>query len=206
MSFFDKIYDITHNDLFKYIFHIGIDKVFVANVSKITTFDNHYIKITHCLTILFWQLTTTPQPRMLRHQLHTTMKIIMTMAMASDSRYSVLVNDTHLLKIVSYNLHGFHQGFPATEDLNQTVCPDVFTLQEHWVTPDNLSKFDRFLLIFFSFGCSAMTRSVEYGMICGRPFGGIITLVNNRLRKMTETVACDERFTFHYCLDWWYTD
>ena len=33
------------------------------------------------------------------------------MAMASDS-YSVLVNDTHLLKIVSYNLHaGFTKGF-----------------------------------------------------------------------------------------------
>ena len=35
MSFFDKIYDIAHTDLFKYVFHSGRDKVFVANVSKI---------------------------------------------------------------------------------------------------------------------------------------------------------------------------
>ena len=39
MSFFNKIYDITHTDLFKYIFHSESDKVFVANVSKITTFN-----------------------------------------------------------------------------------------------------------------------------------------------------------------------
>jgi len=37
MSFFNKIYDITYIELFKYIFHSGSDKVFVANVSKITT-------------------------------------------------------------------------------------------------------------------------------------------------------------------------
>ena len=35
MSFFDKIYDIAHIDLFKYVFHSGSDKVFVANISKI---------------------------------------------------------------------------------------------------------------------------------------------------------------------------
>ena len=31
MSFFDKIYDIQHTDLFKYVFHSKSDKVFVAN-------------------------------------------------------------------------------------------------------------------------------------------------------------------------------
>ena len=35
MSFFDKIYDIAYTDLFKYVFHSGRDKEFVANVSKI---------------------------------------------------------------------------------------------------------------------------------------------------------------------------
>jgi len=29
MSFFNKIHDITHTDLFKHIFHSGSDKVFV---------------------------------------------------------------------------------------------------------------------------------------------------------------------------------
>jgi len=31
----------THTDLFKYVFHSGSDKVFVANVSKVTTFNKH---------------------------------------------------------------------------------------------------------------------------------------------------------------------
>ena len=43
MSFFNKIYDITHTDLFKYVFHSGSDKVFVANVSKITTFNENVL-------------------------------------------------------------------------------------------------------------------------------------------------------------------
>jgi len=36
MNFFNKIYDITHtdSDLFKYVFHSGSDKVFVATVSR----------------------------------------------------------------------------------------------------------------------------------------------------------------------------
>ena len=43
MSFFDKIYDITYTDLFKYVFHSGNDKVFVTNVSKISTFNENVL-------------------------------------------------------------------------------------------------------------------------------------------------------------------
>ena len=45
MSFCNKIYDFTHTDLFKYIFHSGSDKVFVAIVSKITTFNKNVLVI-----------------------------------------------------------------------------------------------------------------------------------------------------------------
>jgi len=41
MRFFNKIYDIAHTDLFKYVFHSGSDKVIVANVSKISTFNEN---------------------------------------------------------------------------------------------------------------------------------------------------------------------
>ena len=44
MSFFDKIYDIAHTDLFKYVFHSGSDKVFVANISKIMPSENEMAK------------------------------------------------------------------------------------------------------------------------------------------------------------------
>jgi len=43
MSFFDKIYDIAHIDLFKYVFHSGSDKVFVANISEIRAFNENVL-------------------------------------------------------------------------------------------------------------------------------------------------------------------
>jgi len=50
MSFFDKIYDIAHTDLFKYVFHSGSDNVFVANVSKISTFNENVLDSKWTLT------------------------------------------------------------------------------------------------------------------------------------------------------------
>ena len=50
MSFFDKIYDIAHTDMFKYVFHSGRDKVFVANVSKISTFTENVLDSKWTLT------------------------------------------------------------------------------------------------------------------------------------------------------------
>jgi len=47
---------------------------------------------------------------------------------------------------------------------------------------------------YFSFGKSAMSRSVELGMLSGRPFGSVMTLIRNDLRSVTETVFADERF------------
>jgi len=50
MSFFDKIYDIAHTDLFKYVFHSGSDKVFVVNVNKISTFNENVLDSKRTLT------------------------------------------------------------------------------------------------------------------------------------------------------------
>jgi len=41
------------------------------------------------------------------------------------------------LVIISYNLHGFNQGFTGLQNLIQTLCPDVIMLQEHWLSADN---------------------------------------------------------------------
>jgi len=32
------------------------------------------------------------------------------------------------------------------------------------------------------------------GISRGRPFGGVMTLVSNKLRALTETIVCEERF------------
>ena len=103
---------------------------------------------------------------------------------------------TDQLKIVSYNMHGFMQGYSTLQDLMSdcTDRPDIFLLQEHWLTPANLFKFDKYFPDYFSFGLSAMSSCVEAGMLRGRPFGGVITLINKNLRKFVETIHCDERY------------
>ena len=63
-----------------------------------------------------------------------------------------------------------------------------------WLTPANMHKFDSYFVDYFSFGCSAMAKTVETGMLRGRPFGGVITLINNALRKKTKTIHCTDRY------------
>jgi len=52
-----------------------------------------------------------------------------------------------LLDIVSCSMYGFNQGGETVCDLIDNYNPDVFLLQEHWLTPHNLSNFDFFLTI-----------------------------------------------------------
>ena len=70
-----------------------------------------------------------------------------------------------ILKIVSFNMQGFNQGHSVINSLIMDCMPDVFLLQEHWLTPANLDKFNLFNNYYFSFGCSAMHKNVESGMI-----------------------------------------
>jgi len=89
-------------------------------------------------------------------------------------------------------MHGFNQGQPAVDELIDKLQPDVLLLQEHWLTPANLDKFDKYS-DYFTFGTSAMAQVVESGMLKGRPFGGVISMIKNDLRSSTETVYCSER-------------
>jgi len=97
------------------------------------------------------------------------------------------------LSIVTYNMHGFYQGVPTIEVLISENNPDIFMLQEHWLTPMNLCLFEKFFGSYFAFGSSALVNCVESGMLRGRPFGGVMTLINKNLRKNTTTIHCDER-------------
>ena len=97
------------------------------------------------------------------------------------------------LKIVSFNIHGFNQGQVAITEMIDSLSPDVFLIQEHWLTDANINKFDIFT-DYFSFGCSAMNRQTESGILVGRPYGGVIALIKNVFRHQTTTVHCDDRF------------
>ena len=105
------------------------------------------------------------------------------------------VDSPTCISIVSYNMHGFFQGRPAVEDIIANKPPDVIMLQEHWLTPSNLTKFDDCFPGYFSFGCSAMTKAVETGPLRGRPYGGTMIMINNKLRKVTVNVTSSERFS-----------
>ena len=65
---------------------------------------------------------------------------------------------TMSIRIMSYNMHGFNQGYLALDDLIATNCYDVLFLQEHWLTPANLSVFDNHFTDYFSVGCSAIAK------------------------------------------------
>lgn len=106
--------------------------------------------------------------------------------MASDN-----VNNS-FMSIVSYNMHGFNQGSPAVENMIDIYHPDVFLLQEHWLTPANLCKFDKFA-DYNMFGCSAMNNSVDSGMLVGRPYGGVSLLIRKSLRSATHNIYCEDR-------------
>ena len=116
-----------------------------------------------------------------------------TNAVINDNDASVC-NHNALIKIVSYNMHGFNQGYAAIDLLISSENPDIFFCQEHWLTPANLQKFDDHFPDFFPIGCSAMSDRVQSGMLIGRPFGGVMILVNERLRNLTKTICCEERF------------
>jgi len=103
-------------------------------------------------------------------------------------------DSTRTLVAVSFNMHGYNQGFPTAEELVKNFKPDVFMFQEHWLTPANLCLFQKQFTDYFAFGSSAMSSSVASGMLHGRPFGGVMTLISNNLRKYTETIYSDERF------------
>jgi len=107
---------------------------------------------------------------------------------------SHMCNSCTDIKLVSFNMHGFYQGLVVVQDLINTENPDIILLQEHWLTPDNLSKFEHHVSNYYSFGSSAMTTCVQSGMLRGRPYGGVITLVKKDLRAYTQTVHCDERY------------
>ena len=48
---------------------------------------------------------------------------------------------------------------------------------------------------YFLFGCSAMSKCVESGMLRDRPFGGVMTLIHKSLRRLVETIYCEDRIT-----------
>jgi len=98
------------------------------------------------------------------------------------------------LCIVSFNMHGYNQGAITVKDLIASNSPDVFMLQEHWLTPANLVKFNSDFPDYTLFGSSALVNKVESGPLIGRPYGGTAILVKNDLLHVCTCIAVAERY------------
>jgi len=91
-------------------------------------------------------------------------------------------------------MHGFNQGFAAIKELIELSSPDIFMLQEHWLTPANIVKFNEMFPTYLGFGASALSHKVECGPLVGRPFGGVFTLIKSSLLSVTRCIHVAERF------------
>ena len=107
-----------------------------------------------------------------------------------------IMASTNNLFIMTYNMHGFFQGSVVLDDLfnNNSVCPDIILLQEHWLTPANLHLLGDKFTTHFPVGKSAMSDFMSQGPLVGRPYGGTSILIKNELRSIAESVFCADRY------------
>ena len=77
------------------------------------------------------------------------------------------------LGIVSYNMHGFNNGFSFLKELCCDPNVNIICVQEHWLYPSNLSKLSDLHEDFSAFGVSAMSKHLCAGLLRGRPYGGV---------------------------------
>jgi len=84
------------------------------------------------------------------------------------------------LRIVTYNMHGFFRGIEMVKEIiTSSLCPDVLLIQEHWLTPSNLSLFSKNISTHYAFGVSAMADRETCGPLVGHPYGGVSSMVDS---------------------------
>ena len=63
----------------------------------------------------------------------------------------------------------------------------MIVVQEHWLTPARLCLFESRFADYFAFGGSAMSSCLQSGILRGRLYGGVMTLIKKGLRKVAMT-------------------
>ncbi len=107
-----------------------------------------------------------------------------------------------IYSLSSYNANGLAgQGAPTLADLCQPVNNNAFILlQETWLSPSNMGLIERFHSDYTAFGVSAMEETVGRSVLWGRPFGGVVTLVQKNYLKNVKCLKSSERFAILlYC-------
>lgn len=104
---------------------------------------------------------------------------------------------SNLLNIVSFNMHGYHQGSMMLNSLCYKYACDILMLQEHWLTPDKLCKFNIFRNDFVIYSASSMDNILRSKILSGRPFRGNAILIRKSLYNLFTTksvVASRDRY------------
>lgn len=96
------------------------------------------------------------------------------------------------LRCISYNMHGFCQGYPAVHELCKTH--NIILLQEHWLSSVDIGRLNDVNSNFVCHFSSAIDTTISKGVLRGRPFGGVAILVDNVLATRVNFVFKAERF------------
>jgi len=97
-----------------------------------------------------------------------------------------------VLSVMTYNMHGFNQGESLISDVCKNNSYNIIYVQEHWLTPGNMHKFDVFKN-YTCFGMSAMDSTIKNNILVGRPFGGCLTMINNSISSYAIPLLIKER-------------
>lgn len=98
------------------------------------------------------------------------------------------------LRLSSFNLHGFNQGFDMLKSL--ASVHDIIFVQEHWLVPSDFVKlhdlFDK--LDMLCIASSPMGNIVSKGILRGRPFGGLCIAMKKGFCTSMKCIVASENF------------
>lgn len=98
------------------------------------------------------------------------------------------------VNICSFNMHGINQGEEMVITLLNEYNIDCLFLQEHWLSSDNLYRLCSMNPNYLCFGVSAMDNVLENGVLFGRPFGGVATLIHDSFKHSIVNHKCSDRY------------
>ena len=98
-----------------------------------------------------------------------------------------MAGSNSLVKISSYNMHGFYNGASMLADLCKSSM--IVAIQEHWLRVDELNKFSFVHTDYDFHAVSGMSSALTKGIIRGRPLGGVGFLWHNSIN--VQFIGCD---------------
>ena len=97
-----------------------------------------------------------------------------------------------MLSCVTYNMHGFRQGYEYL--VNLCSDNDIVFIQEHWLAPFDLHKLNTVADDMICFASTAMSDIIARDCLSGRPFGGVAVYIKQNLASKAKLVSSSKRY------------